>query len=177
MRTLPAILFILCVSMLPAWADEQADIKAVEEILEIEKQALEIRKRATDRANVAVNKSSLGEKCKRSHEAYAKANDDLKNSKAHREYLGEDKLESPLDYKELRKHNEEVGRRMRAYDDARKPVEALMDIYMALVRQCNRMKDKVFLIFLDDEIEKAVKSERKQLSRELKKMRTEYKSA
>ena len=180
MRTFPAIILILCVSMLPAWADEQADIKAVEDILEIEKQAIEIRKRARDRANVVVDGSSLGASCKKSHKTYKKALDDFNKSKAYREYLGDEKMKR-LDYnytsRQFDKWNKEMQRRQDAYTAAKEPVDKFMDVFVALTKQCNRMKDKVFLIFLDDEIEKAVKSKKKHLSRELKKLRTEYKSA
>ena len=179
--------FIILLAMLagiviatPAWADEQADIKAVEEILKIEKEALEIRDRASTRAKVAVAKSSLGKKCRQAKYDHENARRSLKKTKEYREYLGSEKLDErkmPRDLDKMREWISESERRHKAYEKKAASVKLLGKMRSQLSDQCFRMEEKVFLIFLDDEIDQAVEAKLKHLSRELRKIRRGYVSA
>ena len=180
MRLISAITLMICIFMSPAWADEQADIEAVEKILKIEKEALEIRDRAGKRAKVAVRKSSLGERCRQAKAAHEEARNALKKTKEYRQYLGSEKMndkDRPYEFDKIQKWLEEWERRREAYEKVAASVKQLGKIYSQMSDQCYRMEEKVFLIFLDDEIDRAVEAKMKHLSRELKNIRKGYVSA
>ena len=74
-----------------SFSDEASDIEAVDRVLEAEDVALELYKRAQDRANKAVAASSLGKKAERLRDEYWAAMEALEKTRAYREYLGSDK--------------------------------------------------------------------------------------
>ena len=73
-------------------ADEKADVALVEREIRAVDDAIAIHDRAKERVEKAVALSSLGQELRKAQANAAKAWQDLKASRAHREYLGKDKI-------------------------------------------------------------------------------------
>lgn len=89
------LFIVLCLILLPtpAFPNEQLDIEAVEKHLQLEKEALQIYKRAKKRAENAVKKSSLGREISRLLEV---PNDETKKITKGKPELNFDKLSKSL---------------------------------------------------------------------------------
>lgn len=89
------VFIVLCLILLstPAFPNEQLDIEAVEQHLQLEKEALQIYKRAEKRAENAVKKSSLGRELLRLHEV---PNDETKKITKSKLGLNFDKLRKSI---------------------------------------------------------------------------------
>ncbi len=102
-----------------SFSDEASDIEAVDRVLEAEDVALELYKRALDRANKAVAASSLGKKAERLWDEFRAAMEAFEKTRAYREYLGSDKRPAgelfflDLHYSHEESHEERMARRER----------------------------------------------------------------
>ena len=155
-------------------AQERADVALVEEEIRAVDEALEIHERAKERARKAVLASSLGQKYQKAKDEAAKAWTALKASRAHREYLGKDKMgigTRPLTLEAMNSHLKERDRRREAYDMAAQKPKLLSKRSSLLADQCEFFMKRMTSIFLDDEIERAAKKKLDGLMRELKKIR------
>lgn len=81
----------------PSLAEEAADIEAIERELQAENRAIEIVKRARERAERAVMASSIGKEVERLQAEVKNVYAILENTEAHRQYLGSDKMDLTLD--------------------------------------------------------------------------------
>ena len=179
-----------------SFSDEASDIEAVDRVLEAEDVALELYKRALDRANKAVAASSLGKKAERLWDEFLAAMEAFEKTRAYREFLGLDKRPAgkpffKLDlhhshieesreelrarreryHEELRQHyyGDPVARYKRYYETRRSfRIEEISEERDAADLRMNALRKKMVLKFLVDEINKAVEQAFYGLERELR---------
>ncbi len=182
-HALAAAVLIALAGFLPhvVFADEAADIAAVEREITAEDEATEIVKKARERARKAVLASSIGQHAEQHRLAVKAANEAFRNSTAYRQYLGDEQMGefrcvncSSEDYLEKsHAHNEERFARVRRFEEARKEfrLEELDDESVVLHNRMRRLIDKMTDRFIEDEIDKAIEQDLKALEQELRKQR------
>ena len=162
-------------------AEERADIALVEEEIQAVDESIAIHKRAKERARKAVDRSSLGRECRKASGEAAAARKRLKASRAHREYLGKDKITDQRAYAKSIgattygegqvRYLDEIDRRRKAYDKAVKEPELLSKLASLCHKRYALFVKRMVRIFLTDEIERAEEKKLDGLMRELKKIR------
>ena len=188
MRKLCGVLTALVVggSLLSApLADEKADVAMVEREIKAVDESIAVHNRAMERARKAVDRSSLGRECQRAKDEAATAWENLKASRAHRDFLGKDKIKDRRSFASSIGENEhaqyqpwlaekyfaEIDRRRKAYDKAVQKPKILSELADALGKRCKIFVKKMTRIFLTDEIKRAAEKKLDGLTRELKKIR------
>lgn len=187
MKRLPLAALVCVVSLLvvswPAslFADDAADIDAVEREIMAEDRAMEIVMRARERAEVAVRSSSIGKNVERLQAEFRTAKQEFENTEAYRQYLGSDQLGafsctgcSSDEYLEKsHEHNQEQHARYMRFEETRKGfrLEELSSEAGELHKRMRRLIEKMTDRFIEDEINRAKEQDMRALERELRKMR------
>ena len=166
-------------------AEEKADVALVEREIRAVGDAIAIHNRAKARAEKAVALSSLGQELRTAKAGASKAWQDLKASRAHREYLGKDKITDRRSFAKSigeegtdpyvdwlsEKYRNEIDRRRKRYSEAAKVPKLLSEQAALYAEQVSLFVKKMTRIFLTDEIERAQQKKLDGLMRELKKIR------
>ena len=166
-------------------AEERADVALVEREIRAVDEAIAIHDRAKERAEKAVSLSSLGRQYRKAKDEAAKAWKVLEATRAHREYLGKDKIEDRRAFAAFSGENVEAqfepwfterylaeqDRRRKEYAKASKVPKILSEKASLYAKQVALFVKKMTRIFLTDEIERAEQKKLDGLMRELKKIR------
>ena len=166
-------------------AEEKADVALVEREIQAVDEAIAIHNRAKERAEKAVALSSLGQEFRTAQAGAAKAWQDLKVSRAHREYLGKDKITDQRSFAKSigeegtdpyvdwlsEKYFKEIDQRRKRYQDATKVPKLLSEQAALYAEEIQIFVKRMTRIFLTDEIDRAQQKKLDGLTRELKKIR------
>ena len=149
MRKSYGVLTVLVVSgslLSASLADEKADVALVEQEIRAVDDSIAIHNRAKERARKAVDRSSLGQKCRNAISKWKKADKALRTSRA------------KTDERTKAEYLAELHRRRATLYE----------------KKCYLFVKRMTRIFLSDEIERAQEKKLPGLARELKKIRKDY---
>lgn len=185
---------VLAVLVIPAFADEQTDIQAVERELRLENQAVELYQRARERAENAVRYSSIGAELDRLDRAWKKIlyDKDLTREYKHLERVSNAahrdarqartraSIRAPLSHLDplsfvdndpavirAEKRKREADKRFKKIHLARNELKRSRDSAMS---KYNRFVRKMTTKFIYDEIEKLHQKIRDDMSRRIKEL-------
>lgn len=156
-------------------ADDAADVEAVERELEAEETALQLYRRAVERASKAVEASSLGQKVKRLWGEFWAAREAFEETRAYREYLGPDKLEIvciTCSREEQKARSAEIETRRERYQETHLSfrIAEIVEERDAAHRRMNLLRNRMVLKFLANEIARVAEQELGDLERELREL-------